>query len=68
MTKQEPFAELTSRAIKVLYREIGPAWAIRFINQFSTGYGDYTAEREATLGASTLDQIIAEIKQTADLR
>ena len=66
MTGQtKPLAELTSRAIEVLSRELGAADTIRFVNQFTIGYGDYTAEREALLGPMTLDQIIAEIKGPA---
>ena len=61
----KPLAEVTSRAIAVLSRELGAADTLRFINQFTTGYGDYTAEREAIFGQATLDQIISEIKGTA---
>ena len=35
---------------------------MRFIGQFTTGHGDYTAEREALFGQATLDQIITGIK------
>lgn len=38
--EQKPLAELTSRAIEVLSRELGPCDAIRFLNQFTSGRGD----------------------------
>ncbi len=41
-----PLAEITTMALKVLYREIGIVNTLRFINQFTTGLGDYTQERE----------------------
>jgi hypothetical protein len=62
--KSKPLAEVTHRAIEVLARELGAADAIRFINQFTTGYGDYTSERDALFAGATLDQILADIKKT----
>jgi hypothetical protein len=62
----KPLAEVTSRAIEVLCRELGPVDAIRFINQFKTGYGNYTAERDALFDGVILNQIISEIKQSRE--
>jgi hypothetical protein len=60
--EMKPLAEVTNRAIEILSRELGAADAIRFINQFSNGYGDYTVERESLHGAMTLDEILSQIK------
>lgn len=60
----KPLAELTSRAIELLSRELGAADTIRFVNQFTIGHGDYTAERASLFGSMTLDEIIAQIKGT----
>lgn len=69
MTVQtRPLAEVTRRAIEILSRELGAADTIRFVNQFTTGHGDYTAERDALLGDLTLEQIISEIKAAAPAR
>ena len=54
--------DITRRAIEVLTRELGAADTLRFVNQFTTGLGDYTTEREQMLGEETLDQIISKIK------
>ena len=62
--RTKPLAEVTQRAIEILYRELGTADTIRFINQFTTGHGDYTSERDVLFAGETLDQIIADIKQT----
>ena len=62
--EMKPLAEVTSRAIEVLSRELGSADAIRFINQFTNGHGDYTSERDALFDGVTMDQMISEIKQT----
>lgn len=53
----KPLAEVTHRAITLLSREIGVVDTIRFLNQFATGTGNYTEEREAFLEGVTLDDI-----------
>ena len=35
---------------------------MRFLNQFTTRYGDYTEERDALFADKTLDDILTEIK------
>lgn len=64
MTLQlKPLTEITHTAIQVLCKEIGVVNTIRFINQFSTGHGNYTEERRQLFGDLSLDNIVAEIKQ-----
>jgi hypothetical protein len=36
---------------------------MRFVGQFTVGYGDYTAERDELFGDMTLDDMIAAIEQ-----
>ncbi|MGZ5980184.1 MAG: hypothetical protein ACXWO3_04400 [Isosphaeraceae bacterium] len=62
--RTKPLAEVSQRAIKALCRELGAADTVRFINQFTTGHGDYTSERDVLFAEDTLDQIIADIKKT----
>jgi hypothetical protein len=38
---------------------------MRFIGQYTTGRGDYTAERETLFGQATLEQVITNIKAAA---
>ncbi len=55
MTVQaRPLAEATRRAIEVLTRELRAADTLRFVNQFTTGLGDCTAEREHVFAEETL--------------
>ena len=61
----KPLAEVTSRAIEVLCREIGAADTIRFINQFTVGFGDYTAQRDTVFAQTSIEQIVADIKSAA---
>jgi hypothetical protein len=63
IAEPRPLAEITQTALKVLYREIGVVNTVRFINQFTTGYGDYTQEREQLYAHLTLDNLVAEIKR-----
>jgi hypothetical protein len=63
VTGARPLAEVTTEALKVLYKEIGIVNTVRFINQFTTGYGDYTQEREQLFADMTLDDIVSEIKR-----
>ena len=58
-----PLAEITATAIRILCREIGAANTARFLNQFTSGFGDYTAERDQLLGESTVDELVAQIRQ-----
>jgi hypothetical protein len=51
------------RALKVLNKEMGIVDTVRFINQFTTGYGDYTQDREQLFKDMTLDDIISAVKK-----
>jgi hypothetical protein len=63
VVQTKPLAEVTQTAIRVLCREIGLVDTMRFVGQFTVGYGDYTAERDALFADMTLEDMIAEIKQ-----
>jgi len=47
----------------LLMKEIGVVNTVRFLNQFTMGYGDYTAERDALFADLTLDDVLAAMKQ-----
>jgi hypothetical protein len=59
----KPLTEITHQAIELLAREMGLVATVRFLNQFSAGYGDYTKEREALFDDLTLDQALSAIKR-----
>ncbi len=64
MTKTAmPLTELTVTAIRLLCHEMGLVNTARFLNQFTTGYGNYTEERDQLFGQMTVDEIVAAIKQ-----
>jgi len=63
VVQTKPLAEITQNAIRVLCRVIGLADTMRFVGQFTVGFGDYTAERDELFKDMTLDEVIAGIKQ-----
>jgi hypothetical protein len=60
----KPLIEITQQAIALLTKEIGIVDTVRFLNQFTTGYGDYTEERQALFAHLTLEEILAALKQS----
>lgn len=63
VAQTRPLAEVNQTAIRVLVREIGLVDTMRFVGQFTLGYGNYTEERDELFGEMTLDELIAEIKR-----
>lgn len=62
IAENKPLAVITSEAIRMLSKEMGIVDTVRFLNQFTTGFGNYVEEREDLFGHLSLDEIIAEIK------
>ena len=62
----KPLSELTQQAIDILFKEIGIVNTVRFLNQFTTGYGDYTEERESLLKDLTLDEIVEAARKVRE--
>jgi len=56
-------AEITYEALSILCKHIGVANTLRFINQFTTGYGNYTEERKELYADMSVDAIVAEIEK-----
>lgn len=59
----KPLSEITRHAIDLLSKEMEIVDTVRFLNQFTTGYGNYTEEREGLFKDMTLDEILAVIKK-----
>lgn len=55
-------AELLRRGNEALARELGVADAIRFINLYSNGQGDYAAERRQLFDGLSVEQLVADIE------
>jgi len=63
MIESTPLAEVNQQAIQLLYRELGPVNAVRFLKQFTAGFGDYTRERDDLFPDRTLEEVVSEIEK-----
>lgn len=59
----KPLNEITTIAIHILSNEIGLENTIRFLNQFTTGYGNYTEERRNLFEGMSVSDIVKKIKK-----
>ena len=59
----KPLAEINQQAMHLLYQELGVVDAVRFLKQFTLGFGDYTKERDLLFKDKTLDEILKEISE-----
>jgi len=59
----KPLNDINKEAIDILCQQMGLVNTVRFVNQFSTGYGDYTKEREQLFANMTLDDVVSEIEE-----
>jgi hypothetical protein len=64
IAEPRPLAEVTQEAVRLLYKKIGIVNTVRFLGQFTTGYGNYTEEREELFADKTLDDLIDEIERS----
>ena len=54
--------KIKQRGMEALTRELGAAGMAQFMQQFSSGYGDYTKERRKALDGLTVDDVWKMIK------
>jgi hypothetical protein len=59
----KPLSEITRHAIDLLSKEMGIVDTVRFLNQFTTGYGNYTEEREDLFKDLTVDEILTTLQK-----
>jgi hypothetical protein len=62
-TEIRPLIEINKQAISLLYKELGTVDAVRFLKQFTQGYGNYTQERETLFANKSLEDIVSEIEK-----
>ena len=53
--------EIRRRGLEALVRESGPLGMARFLQQFESGHGDYTADRDQWLGDEDVRTVAARI-------
>jgi hypothetical protein len=55
--------QIRQLGIEALTQALGPVGMVRFLQQFDTGSGDYTRDRDELLGDATVEDILAQIKE-----
>ena len=55
--------DIRRAGLAALMRDLGPAGMIRFLQQFETGSGDYTKDRDTWLDGQEIDEIVARIRR-----
>ena len=68
MVETRPLTEITQEALRLLYRDLGIVNTVRFLNQFTTGFGNYTEERRALIENQTLDEVLADVRSFQEKR
>ena len=63
ITDVRPLIEVNQQAIHLLYKELGVVDAVRFLKQFTQGFGDYTKEREVIFANKSVQDIVSEIEK-----
>lgn len=63
-SQTKSLSQITQQAMELLFKEIGIVSTVRFLNQFSTGYGNYTEEHESLFKDLTLDEILKRMQDT----
>lgn len=61
IVETRPLTEITQEALRLLYRDLGIVNTVRFLNQFTAGFGDYTMERRAMIENQTLEDALADV-------
>jgi hypothetical protein len=61
IAEPRPLNEVTHEGLSLLYRELGLVNTVRFLNQFTSGYGNYTEERRKLTEQQTLAEALAEL-------
>lgn len=60
--------QIRQLGIQALAQALGPVGMVRFLQQYDTGSGDYTQDRDELLGEPTVEDIFAQIKERRKLR
>ncbi len=60
----QPLYEINQAAISLLVKGIGVVPTVRFLNQFTTGFGNYTEERGALYKDMSLNDLVQDIKKS----
>jgi hypothetical protein len=61
--RERTLEDIREKGVRALLDSLGPVGMIRFLQQFETGSGDYTVEREHWLGNPDIRVLAEEIQR-----
>lgn len=61
--RQASQMQIRQLGIEALTQALGPVGMVRFLQQFDTGSGDYTRDRDRVLGSPNVEDVLAQIKE-----
>lgn len=61
--EMKPLVQINQDAMQILYKELGLVNTLRFLRQFSNGYGDFVKEREELFKGMSIDDIVADARR-----
>lgn len=56
-------AVIRKAGLEAVAKKLGPLGMVRFLQQFETGRGDYTKERDQLLKSMDIQEIVSEIRK-----
>ncbi|MBI3741689.1 MAG: hypothetical protein HY257_08040 [Chloroflexi bacterium] len=56
-------AQIRIAGLAALMRELGPVGMVRFLQQFETGYGDYSKERHQWLDQWDFEKLMVALRE-----
>lgn len=59
--------QVRKEGLNALLKALGPIGMIRFLQQFETGKGNYTIEREDWLGDMKVQDVLEELERKRDI-
>jgi hypothetical protein len=65
-TQTMSLEQIRVAGLEVLARELGVVGMVRFLQQFETGYGDYSKDRHAWLDDQDLEEVVTRIHGKRD--
>jgi hypothetical protein len=66
-SKMMSLNQIRKAGIEALAQTLGPVDMVRFLQQFDTGRGDYTKERDKWLSGMSIDDIMKGIEEERKL-
>jgi hypothetical protein len=57
-----PLDEIRRLGLEALRRELGPVGMVRFLQQFESGQGDYTADRSRWVSTAEVDAVAEQVR------